>query len=85
MALSVPEGSEAWYDALVIAARQYPENETANYNAAVASIRTRRMKDAQKFLNRAGSSPETEYLRTVMDAVDGRISWVLENGKVVKL
>lgn len=85
VALSVPEGSEAWYDALVIAARQYPENETANYNAAVASIRTRRMKDAQKFLNRAGSSPETEYLRTVMDAVDGRISWVLENGKVVKL
>ena len=36
VAESWPEGSDDWLDALLIAARQYPESETANLNAAVA-------------------------------------------------
>lgn len=85
VALSVPEGSEIWYDALVIAARQYPDDKAANLNATVACIRTKRLKDARKFVSRAGVSAEAEYLRTVMDAMEGRIDWMIENGKVIKL
>ncbi len=85
VALSVPQGSEIWYDALVIAARQYPDDKTANLNATVACIQTKRLKDARRFVSRAGVSSEAEYLRTVMDAMEGKIDWRIENGKVIKL
>jgi len=85
LALTYPEKSDNRYDALVIAARQYPENKVANYNAAVACIQSKRLKSAKKYLEHAGNTPETEYLRVVIDAMEGRIDWVMSDGKVIKL
>lgn len=77
-------GSDSWYDALIIAAQQYPDDETANLNAACASVQKRRLKDARAFLAFAGDNEETRYVRTVIDAMEGRIRWKLVDGKVVE-
>ena len=83
VAQSYEEGSDGWLDALLIAAQQYPENETANLNAACGCVKARRMTDARNYLNKAGSTTETEYLKDVIDAMEGKKSWKMENGKVI--
>ena len=83
VAQSYDEGTDGWLDALLIAARQYPEDKTANLNAACGCVKARRMTDARNYLNKAGSTTETEYLKDVMDAMEGKKSWKMENGKVI--
>ena len=41
------------------------------------------MTEARNYLNKAGSTTETEYLKDVMDAMEGKKSWKMENGKVI--
>lgn len=77
------KGSEAWYDAFVIAAKQFPDDETANLNAACASAYVKRLRDARKYLQKAGNTPEAQYVQVVIDAMEGRCNWRMENGKVV--
>ena len=72
VAESWPEGSDDWLDALLIAARQYPESETANLNAACACVKTRRLTDAKHYLSLAGKSQDTQYVQQVIDAMEGR-------------
>lgn len=78
-----PEGSEGWSDALLIAARQYPEDETANLNAACACVKTKRFSDAKKYLSRAGDSDRARYVADVILAMEGRANWKMEDGRVV--
>ena len=72
VAESWPEGSDDWLDALLIAARQYPESETANLNAACACVKTRRLTDAKHYLSLAGKSQDAQYVQQVIDAMEGR-------------
>lgn len=72
VAQSWPEGSDDWLDALLIAARQYPEDETANLNAACACVQTRRLTDAKRYLSLAGESEDAKFVRQVIDAMEGR-------------
>ena len=83
MAQSYEEGCDGWLDALLIAARQYPEDKTANLNAACGCVETKRFTDARKYLKKAGSTPQAEYLKDVMDAMEGKKPWKMENGKVI--
>lgn len=83
VAQSYEEGSDGWLDALLIAARQYPEDKTANLNAACGCVETKRFTDARKYLKKAGSTPQAEYLKDVMDAMEGKKPWKMENGKVI--
>ena len=83
VAQSYEEGSDGWLDALLIAARQYPEDKTANLNAACGCVKAKRMTDARSFLKKAGSTPQAEYLKDVMDAMEGKKPWKMENGKVI--
>lgn len=78
-------GSDSWYDALVIAAQQYPNDETANLNAACACVQKKRLKDARAFLAFAGESEAASYLHDVIDAMEGKIRWKMVDGKVVKV
>lgn len=71
VAQSWPEGSDDWLDALLIAARQYPEDETANLNAACACVQTRRLTDAKRYLSLAGESEDAKFVRQVIDAMEG--------------
>ena len=83
VAMSYEEGSDNWLDALVIAAKQYPDNETANLNAACAYVMTKRLDDARKYLRKAGKSADAQYVANVIDAMEGNVEWKMENGRVV--
>ena len=83
VAMSYDEGSDNWLDALLIAVEQYPDDETANLNAACGYVMTKRFNDARKYLKKAGNSAEAQYVANVIKAMEGDIEWKLENGKVV--
>lgn len=83
VAMSYEEGSDNWLDALIIAAKQYPDNETANLNAACGYVMTKRFNDARKHLRKAGKSAEAKYVSDVIDAMEGNVDWKLENGRVI--
>lgn len=83
VAQSYEEGSDDWLDALTIAARQYPNDPTANLNAACACVKARRLSDAKRYLQKAGGSEQAKYLSDVIKAMEGSAKWKMENGKVV--
>ena len=82
-AISFGEKSEGWLDALRIAAQQYPDDETANLNAACGCVMTNRLKDAKKYLEKAGNSDDSRYVANVIKAMEGEITWEMKNGKFV--
>lgn len=83
VAKSYEEGTDGWLDALMAAAQQYPDDATANLNAASACVRTQRLTDAKRFLTKAGSSAEAIYLADVIRAMEGTVKWRMEDGKVI--
>lgn len=83
VANSYSVGSDGWLDALLIAAKQYPQDQTANLNAACACVKVKRLKDAKHYLSMTGDSEQSRYLSSVISAMDGTAKWTMENGKVV--
>ena len=83
VAMSYEEGSDSWVDALLIAARQYPDDYTANLNAACACVKTKRFNDARKYLSKAGKTNQALYLGKIVQAMEGDVEWKLVNGKVI--
>ncbi len=83
VAQSYEEGSDDWLDALMIAAREYPGDHTANLNAACACVKMKRLYDAKRFLKNAGNTPQALYLSDVISAMEGNCSWKLIDGKVI--
>lgn len=83
VAMSYPEGSENWLDALLIAVKRYPDSETANLNAACGCVRTKRLNDAKKYLKKAGNTMAAQYVANVVKAMEGDVQWHIENGRVV--
>lgn len=83
VAQSHEEGSDDWLDAMLIAAKQYPDDETANLNAACACVRVKRLTDARYYLSKAGATKEADYVGRVIRAMEGTGSWRMEKGKVI--
>lgn len=83
VANSYDKGSDGWFDALTIAAKQYPDNETANLNAACACVEAKRLSDAKRFLKKAGNSTQAVYLNDIIRAMEGNCHWQMIDGKVV--
>ncbi|MGM9700163.1 MAG: hypothetical protein ACI3YX_01905 [Prevotella sp.] len=83
VAQSYGEGTDGWLDALLIAARQYPDDKTANLNAACGCVKMRRLADAKNYLEKAGNLPEATYLANVIRAMEGKAEWRMEGNKVV--
>lgn len=79
------EGSDNWLDALLIAVQQYPDSETANYNAACACVMTKRLNDAKKYLAKAGKSKDAKYVANVIRAMEGSVQWEIRNGRLIVL
>lgn len=71
-ARSQEEGSPLYNEAMEIAVRMFPKDETANLNAGVASLKRNDFEQAKRYLDRAGNSPEVEYNRAVMTALQGK-------------
>ena len=64
-------GSEGYVETFEIAVRMYPDDETANLNAANTAMSHRNLKKAGNYLAKAGNSPETVYARGVHAALSG--------------
>ena len=83
VATSYEQGSDNWLDALLIAVKQYPNNETANLNAACGCVMTKRLNDAREYLKKAGNTFAAKYVANVINAMEGDVEWKLENGTVI--
>ena len=83
VAQSYPEGSDDWLDALLIAAKQFPEEEEANLNAACACVRVKRLTDARYYISKAGDTEEADYVGRVIRAMEGTGGWHMEAGKII--
>ena len=83
VATSYQEGSENWLDALLISAYQYPDDETANLNAATGCVMTGRLLDGKKYLQKAGKTRQAQYVGQVIQAMEGSVNWKIDNGRVI--
>lgn len=83
VATSYEEGSENWYDALITAAEQFPNDETTNLNAACACVMTKRMVDAKKYLQKAGNTRQANYVTNVIKAMEGSVNWRIVNNRII--
>ena len=63
--------SEEFAEIFDVAVRMYPEDETANLNAANSAMAQGNLKGAEKFLEKAGKSDQAIYARGVLAALGG--------------
>lgn len=61
-----PEGSEEFNHVIDTALKYYPEDETANLNAASAALKSGELKRASLLLEKAGDSPEANNARGIL-------------------
>lgn len=59
-------GSEEFRKVFEVAAVIYPDNETANLNAANAAMMSNQLDKAEEYLAKAGTTPESFYARGVL-------------------
>ena len=84
VATSYKERSDDWLDALLIAAEHYPDDATANLNAASGCVMTGRLVDAKKYLKKADeNSRQAKYVGNVIKAMEGSVDWKVERDKVI--
>ncbi|MCM1501737.1 MAG: DUF3868 domain-containing protein [Bacteroidales bacterium] len=60
-------GTEEFNEVFEIAVRMYPDDETANLNAANTAMQSGNLARAEKYLAKSGTSPEAMYARGVYD------------------
>lgn len=64
-------GSEEFDELFAIAVRMFPDDETANLNAANAAMEAGDLKRADRYLAKAGTTPEAVYARGIRAALAG--------------
>lgn len=64
-------GSKEFNDVMEIAVRMFPENETANLNAANTRLNAGDADGAKSYLDKAGNSPEAQNARGVYESLKG--------------
>lgn len=64
-------GTPAYNEVFETAVRMYPDDETANLNAANVAMNKRDLTAARKYLEKAGTGKEAEYARGVLAALEG--------------
>lgn len=71
LAQTLEPGSDEYDEVFGTAVRVYPDDETANLNAANAAMGRNDLKGAEKYLGKAGEGAEAEYARGVLKALQG--------------
>lgn len=66
---SLEPGSDEYNEVFEIAVRMYPDDEAANINAANNAMARGDLKSAEKYLAKAGDSPEALYARGIFAAL----------------
>lgn len=69
-ACTMETGSDEYNEVFETAVRMYPDDETANLNAANSSMGNGDMKHAERYLGKAGDSLEADYARGVFAAME---------------
>ncbi len=69
--LNMDEGSEEFGNVFETAVRMYPDDETANLNAANSAMSKGNLSDAERYLQKAGDSDEAIYARGVYAMLTG--------------
>ena len=64
-------GTPAYNEVFETAVRMYPDDETANLNAANVAMNKRDLTAARNYLEKAGTGKEAEYARGVLAAPEG--------------
>ena len=64
-------GSDEFNEVFETAVRMYPDNERANINAANAALQRGDYTTAERYLGRAGNSPEAIYARGALAFLQG--------------
>lgn len=70
-AQAMEQGSDEYAEVFEIAVRMYPDDETANLNAANSALARRDMKAAARYLSKAGTTAQAVYARGVFAAMSG--------------
>ncbi len=83
-AQSLEPGSETFYELFDIAVMMYPDDMVANLNAANAAMINGNMRNAERFLAKAGRSDEAIYARGVHAALSGDYEKAEGYFKIVK-
>lgn len=81
VAQSQPEGSDLFNEILEVSVNTYPEDETANLNAATAAMMRGDFESAKKYLAKSGDSEEAIFMRAEYEALLGNKSKALEEFK----
>ena len=71
LAETLEPGSEDFNELFETAVRMYPNDETANLNAANAAIDRKDYKQAERYLQKAGKGAEAQYARGRLAALQG--------------
>lgn len=71
LAGSYEQGSDEYDEVFTLAARLYPDNETANLNAANSAMNRRQYVEAERYLHRAGDSAQADYARGILAMANG--------------
>lgn len=69
---SVEKGSDTYNEAFEIAARMFPDDPTANLNAAFCALQRNDLPAAEHYLQKAGDSDEAKYARAILLARLGK-------------
>lgn len=64
-------GSDEYNEVFEIAVRMFPDDATANLNAANTALQRKDMKNAERYLKKAGDTPEAIYARGLYAALNG--------------
>ncbi|MDE5773784.1 MAG: OmpA family protein [Muribaculaceae bacterium] len=73
LAGSYEQGSDEYDEVFTLAARLYPDSETANLNAANSAMNRRQYVEAERYLRRAGDSAQADYARGILAMANGDI------------
>lgn len=71
LATSYPVGSDMFIEIFETAAALFPKSPEANLNAAIPALQSGDLARAERYLKKAGDSPEAEYARGIFEAMKG--------------
>ena len=71
LAQTLQPGSDEYNDVFETAVLLYPDDPTANLNAANAAMQRGDLRNAERYLDKAGRNPEAVYARGILAALQG--------------
>lgn len=83
-ARSQKPGSPLYNEAFEIAVRMYPDDPVANLNAGIAALEAGEYSRAERYLDKAGDTPEARYSRAILLALEGDKAAALQTLRKIK-